>query len=45
MTVTFEVKGDNKGEPEETYTVDLLGNSSNSPFTRSGGIGAILNDD
>ncbi len=44
-TITIEVKGDNKREDNETFFVDLFGNSSNSLFTKSRGIGTILNDD
>jgi hypothetical protein len=44
-TITIEVKGDNKREADETFYLDLFGNSSNSFFTRSRGTGTILNDD
>ena len=44
-TITFEVKGDSKKEADETFYLDLFGNSSNSLFTKSRGIGTILNDD
>src|SRR5262249_22683940 len=44
-TITIEVKGDNKKEANETFYLDLFGNSSNSLFTKSRGIGTILNDD
>jgi hypothetical protein len=44
-TITIEVKGDSKKEADETYYVDLFGNSSNSLFTKNRGIGKILNDD
>src|SRR5262249_21009294 len=44
-TITIEVKGDNQKEPNETFYVDLFGNSSNSWFTKSRGTGTILNDD
>jgi RNA polymerase sigma factor (TIGR02999 family) len=44
-TVTVEVLGDNNRENNETFYVDLLGNSANSVFARSRGIGTILNDD
>jgi len=30
-TITIEVKGDGKNEANETFYLDLLGNSSNSP--------------
>jgi hypothetical protein len=39
------VKGDNKRESSETFYLELFNNSSNSLFTRSRGIGTILNDD
>ncbi len=44
-TITIEVKGDSKKEANETFYLDLFGNSSNSLFTKSSGIGTILNDD
>ncbi len=44
-TITIEVKGDSKREANETFYLDLFGNSGNSLFTRSRGIGTILNDD
>ena len=44
-TITIEVKGDNKKEADETFYLDLFGNSGNSLFTKSRGIGTILNDD
>ena len=44
-TITIEVKGDSKKEGDETFFVDLFGNSSNSRFVKSRGIGTILNDD
>jgi hypothetical protein len=44
-TITIEVKGDNKKESNETFYLDLFGNSGNSLFTKSRGIGTILNDD
>jgi hypothetical protein len=44
-TITIEVKGDSKKEANETFYLDLFGNSSNSWFTRNRGIGTILNDD
>ena len=44
-TITIEVKGDSKKEADETFSVDLFGNSSNSLFTKSRGLGTILNDD
>ena len=44
-TITIEVKGDSKKEADETFYLDLFGNSSNSLFTKNRGIGTILNDD
>jgi hypothetical protein len=44
-TITIVVNGDNKKEADESFYLDLFGNSSNSLFTKSRGIGTILNDD
>jgi hypothetical protein len=44
-TITIVVNGDSKKEAAETFFVDLFGNSSNSLFANSRGIGTILNDD
>jgi len=44
-TITIEVKGDSKREANETFYLDLFGNSSNSLFTKNRGLGTILNDD
>ena len=44
-TITIEVKGDNKKEADESFYLDLFGNSSNSLFTKNRGTGTILNDD
>lgn len=44
-TITIEVKGDSKKELNETFYLDLFGNSSNSLFAKNRGIGTILNDD
>src|SRR5262249_55614314 len=44
-TITIEVKGDSKKEQNETFYLDLFGNSINSLFTKNRGIGTILNDD
>ena len=44
-TITIEGKGDNRKETTEYFYLDLLGNSSNSLFTKNRGIGTILNDD
>ena len=39
------IKGDSKKESDETFYLDLFGNSGNSLFARNRGIGTILNDD
>ena len=44
-TITIEVKGDSKREANESFALDLFGNSTNSLFTKSRGVGTILNDD
>src|SRR5262249_41566361 len=44
-TVTIVVNGDSKREADETFYIDLFGNSSNSWFTRKRGTGTTLNDD
>ena len=44
-TITIEVKGDDKKEANETFYLDLFGNSTNSLFTKNRGLGTILNDD
>ena len=44
-TITISVNGDGKKEADETFYLDLFGNSGNSLFTKSRGIGTILNDD
>ena len=44
-TITIEVKGDSKREANETFYLDLFGLSSNAGFTKSRGLGTILNDD
>jgi hypothetical protein len=44
-TITIEVKGDSKREANEYFYVDLFDDSGNSWFTKSRGIGTILNDD
>jgi hypothetical protein len=43
-TITIEVKGDSKREPNEYFFLDLF-NNSNSLFTGYRGIGWIMNDD
>jgi hypothetical protein len=44
-TITIVVNGDGKQEANETFYLDLFGNSINSLFTKSRGTGTILNDD
>jgi hypothetical protein len=44
-TITIVVNGDSKKEADETFYIDLSGNSSNSLITKSRGVGTILNDD
>lgn len=44
-TITIEVKGDSKKESNETFYLDLFGNSGNSLFSKKRGLGTILNDD
>jgi len=44
-TITVEVRGDSKREVNETFYLDLFDLSSNALFTKSRGIGTILNDD
>src|SRR5262249_20008076 len=44
-TSPTEGKGDSKNEANETFYLDLFGLSSNALFTRSRGIGTLLNDD
>jgi chitinase len=44
-TITIVVNGDSKKEADETFYLDLFDNSSNSLFSKSRGIGTILNDD
>jgi hypothetical protein len=43
-TITIVVNGDSKKESNETFYLDLVGNSSNSLFTKNRGIVTILND-
>ena len=45
MTITITVKGDSQKETNEMFYLDLFGNSCNSLFSKSRGIGTILNDD
>ncbi len=44
-TITIDVNGDSKKEADETFYLDLSGLSSNGLFTKSRGVGTILNDD
>lgn len=44
-TITVEVKGDSMREGDETFYLDLFGNSNNSLLSKYRGIGTILNDD
>jgi hypothetical protein len=44
-TITIEVKGDNKREADETFTLDLFGPSGNAMLLDASGLGTILNDD
>jgi hypothetical protein len=44
-TITIVVNGDSKREADETFYLDLFGNSTNSLFTKNRGTGTILNDD
>src|SRR5437899_9813924 len=44
-TITIVVNGDSKKEADETFYLDLFGNSSNALLTKNRGIGTILNDD
>jgi hypothetical protein len=44
-SITIVVNGDSKKEANETFYLDLFGNSSNSLFTKNRGLGTILNDD
>ena len=44
-TITIVVNGDSRKEANETFYLDLFGNSGNSLFTKNRGLGTILNDD
>ncbi len=44
-TITIVVNCDKKKEADETFYLDLFGLSSNALFTKSRGVGTILNDD
>src|SRR5262245_38377163 len=43
--MAIEVKGDSKREANETFYLDLFGNSGNSLLSDSRGVGMILSDD
>jgi hypothetical protein len=44
-TITIEVQGDSRRESDESFYLDLFGNSVNSLFKKRRGIGTIRNDD
>jgi hypothetical protein len=44
-TITIDVKGDSKRETNETFYLDLFGNSGNALLVKKRGVGTILNDD
>ena len=44
-TITIVMIGDSRKESNETFFVDLFGDSSDSLFQKSRGAGTILNDD
>jgi len=44
-TITIKVKGDNRREIDETFYLDMFGNSGNSLIVDGRGIGTIVNDD
>jgi hypothetical protein len=44
-TIAMVVNDNSKKEADETFSLDLFGNSVNSLFTMSRGVGTILNDD
>jgi hypothetical protein len=44
-TIAIGINGDSRQEADETFFLDLFGNSSNSLFTKNRGMGTILNDD
>jgi hypothetical protein len=44
-TITIAVTGDNKRESDETFFLDLFGNSTNSFIPYNRGLGIIQNDD
>ena len=44
-TITIEVKGDNKGEADEVFYLDLYHASGTLLFAKSRGVGRIVNDD
>jgi hypothetical protein len=44
-TINVTVNGDTTVEPDETFTVNLSGNSANSTISDAQGVGTITNDD
>jgi hypothetical protein len=44
-TITIDVQGDSKRETDESFYLDLFGNSGNSVVDKKRGIGTIVNDD
>ena len=44
-TITIEVKGDNRREANEAFTVELFGAGSNAVLLDAVGLGTIVNDD
>jgi probable HAF family extracellular repeat protein len=44
-TISIEVIGDTKKEPDEYFYLDLSGLSGNALFAKNRGVGTILNDD
>ena len=44
-TITIAVKSDSKKEANETFYLDLFGNTDALVFTKNRGLGTILNDD
>jgi hypothetical protein len=45
LTITVQVCGDTVPEPDETFHIDLYGNSTNSTIYRGRATGTIVNDD
>src|SRR5262249_42805065 len=44
-TITINVRGDTRREADVYFYLDLFGNTTNSWFSKSRGVGTILNDD